>query len=84
MARLERDDRLRIEWYDGKTWRTVEEEQHHGSFARYRKSLAPIAADNDQFAIRFSITGRPESMVYIDLVRVTGELITVADGEWSG
>ena len=70
---LEGDDSLRIEWYDGQAWHAEQEVRRQGGFARYNKSLAPASADNEQFAIRFTVTGRPEAAAYIDLVRVTGK-----------
>ena len=71
-------DGLIVEWYDGSSWYTA----NHitgatGGFVRGEDSLPLGAGGNENFAIRFSAATGAEARVYIDLVRVTGEISRV-------
>jgi len=68
-------DGLLVEWYDGAGWQTANNIQGATAGFVQGEDELPVGADrNEDFAVRFTAAAGAEARVYIDLIRVTGNV----------
>ena len=71
---LDAGESLRVEWYDGSTWHLVEDLLSEGSYTYRDWTLPSGAANNPNFAVRFSsICNKNTEWGDVDNVEVTGQ-----------
>jgi hypothetical protein len=65
-------DTFVVEWSDGAGWHALRQVSANGGFYPVADSLPDGAADKEDFAVRFRLTGSEQAEACVDLVRITG------------